>query len=315
MVTYRFMYDVPIEKIAVESEDYCFDYVSNSPHVEAEGTFPPILFFEGGCFQPVFGREQIHRFRLGAGKLAYALQLEGLQPGLETVHFSIGLKRYLGGFSVVERSLALRRLRALSVIIDDEVRNILEVPNHESTMKKMIALADAPNELKELVHGGVLHENTVFEIFNFKREHWTQLAHFICSLSLGTKKRNEILSMISSIARRDGKSVLDILQKAEIQSILQKKNIDPPQRSERLYTYIRNLRYPSIREFGQRFDRKLKEVHMNSKFQLILPENFERWQFRLVVPFSSAEEFLNNVEELRRTGERKSFEDLMAMRF
>jgi hypothetical protein len=315
MVTYRLMNDVPIEEISVESEDYCFDYVSDSSQTAEVSIFPPILYVEGGCFQPVFGRSQILRSRQGAGSLAYTLVLEGPQPGLETVLLSIDLKRCLGGFRVLERSLALKRLQALSATIDDEVLNTLGVPHHELIVKNLITLADAPAEIKELIHGGVLHENTVFEIFHFERELWTHVAHFINSLSLGTKKRNEILSMTRSIARRDGRSILDILEGAEIQSILQQVNIDPPQRAERLYQYIRNLRYPSICEFGQRFNRKLKEVHMNSKFQLILPENFERWQFKLIVPFSSAEEFQKHVEELRRTGERNTFKDLMAMRF
>jgi hypothetical protein len=97
--------------------------------------------------------------------------------------------------------------------------------------------------------------------------------------------------------------------------ILQRKNIDPPQRAELLYHHLKGLRYPSIREFRQRFDKKLRAVHLNRPLQLVLPENFERWQFKLMVPFSSTEEFQQRVEELRRTAESGAFRDLMEMRF
>jgi len=315
MTTYRLIQNVPIEEIVVESENYCFDFVPRSSNGEMIAPFPPILYIEKGRLQPVFGRNQLHRSREKASALASALVLEGPSPGLETVAFSISLKQSLGGFSVVEKSLALRRLHSLSGTEESEILTGLGVPRHGSTIQNMITLADAPVEIKELVHRGELHENTAFEIFRFEKELWPRIALFISNLGAGTKKRNEILSMLGSISRRDGRSVPDILADPEIRSILQRKNIDPPQRAEVLYRHLKDLRYPSIREFRQRFDRKRRAVHLNRPLQLILPENFERWQFKLVVPFSSTEEFQQCVEELRRTAESSAFRDLMDMRF
>jgi hypothetical protein len=315
MTTYRLIQSVPVKEIDVESENYCFDFVPRLSNGETIALFPPVLYSEKGRLQPILGRNQLHRSREKTSVLDSALVLEGTSLGLETVLFSISLKQSLGGFSVVEKSLALRRLHSLSGTEDGEILTDIGIPRHGSTIQNMITLADSPVEIKELVHRGELHENTAFEIFRFEKDLWLELALFISKLGVGTKKRNEILSMLGSISRRDQRSVPDILEDPDIRVILQRKNIDPPQRAEILYHHLKDLRYPSIREFRQRFDRKRKAVHLNRPLQLVLPENFERWQFKLVIPFSSTEEFQQCIEELRGTAESSAFRDLMDMRF
>jgi len=317
MVTYSLEKDVPTEDVAVESEEYCFDFGTHT-RATAKDTgplFPPVLYREQGHYEPVLGRSQVLWCRDKGVRIPALLVLEGPSPGLAAVRFSVLLKQALGGFSVVEKSIALRRLKVLSPRIEDEILDMLGVPRNESMVQNMITLADAPIAIKQLVHEGVMHENTAFEIFKMARELWQPVARFICTVPLGTKKRNEVVSMLRDIARRDGREISDLLENSQIRDILRARDIDPPQRGERLYNYVRALRYPSVHEFRQRFDTKLREVHLDRQFHLILPENFERWEFKLVVPFSSAEEFQKHVEELRKTAEGGPFKDLMDMRY
>jgi hypothetical protein len=192
---------------------------------------------------------------------------------------------------------------------------MLDVPKNEQRIRSMITLASAPSEIKDLLDQGMLHENTIFEIFTLDELHWSALSRFVAGLSLGTKKRNELVAMIRDIVARDRKDVQDIIMSEQVQKIVTSEKIDPPQRGERLHRYLRQLRYPSIEEFNRRFQSRLAALDLPDRFRLILPENFERWKFQIIIPFSTAEEFRKNVEELRSIGTHDTFDELMQLRY
>jgi hypothetical protein len=176
-------------------------------------------------------------------------------------------------------------------------------------------LADAPLEIKDQVSRGMIHENTVFEILAFEEDKWLPMCRFITSIALGTKKRSEVMRMLREIAGRDQCDPLDLIESKEMRQILSSMKIDPPQRAERVYRRLKELRYPTIEEFRRRFNNKLGEVGFISGLHLTIPENFEKWEFKLALDFSSAEDFRKRVEELRCIGENPAFEDLMNTRY
>jgi hypothetical protein len=245
----------------------------------------------------------------------WVLVVKGFPTVLDAVLYSIGVKAQTGGFTVVEKSIALKRLHRITEILDDSVYTLLDVPRNDRIVQHYLTLADAPEAIKDMVSSGVLHENTAFELFNLESAVWIPAAEFITEVALGTKKRNEIIAMLRDIARRDRKELLGLMRSSHMQAILQDAGMDPSHRGEKLYRYIRNMRYPSLHAYRKRFDEKLREVDIDRKFHLLLPENFEKWEFKLVMPFSSLEEFQNNIELLQRTGAQSSFAELMNMRY
>jgi hypothetical protein len=215
----------------------------------------------------------------------------------------------------VEKSLALRGLHSVGNTWEDRVYLSLQIPRNNSIIQRYLTLADAPESIKQMVQNGVLHVNTAFNILELESTVWTAVAEYISGVALGTKKRNEILIMLRDIARRDGEELRSLLESSHIQAILKDTSIDPPQRGEKLYRHIREIRYPSIHAFRERFEKKLKEVKLGRQFHLHLPENFEKWEFRLVIPFSSQQEFKERIEVLQKMSNQSSFKELMSMRY
>ena len=140
------------------------------------------------------------------------------------------------------------------------------------------------------------------------------MARFIVRVALGTRKRGEIVQFIYEIARRDGRDVKDILEDTELQRILDEKHLDPPQRGANLYNYLRDLRYPAIHEYRQRFEEKLRALGVDRNIHLVLPDNFEKWEFKIDFSFSSLEEYRERINKLVETGKSRAFEELMALR-
>ena len=315
---YTLKKDFPTDSIDVDSEEYCFEYCSTEK-TEKESdeavTYPPVLYSEKGRYKPLLGRHILKRYAGLKKHIPWALVIQGSVSPQDAVRCSIHLKVQMGKFTAVEKALALRRLYSMHDAVDDSLLRLLDIPGNDRMLQCYLKLADAPVYIKDMVTRGVMHENTAFEILNMESDSWVPVARFIGEIALGTRKRNEILRMLRDIARRDRIEVVDIMENGHVKGILHDAGIDPPHRGMKLYRYIRNKRFPSIHEYEEQFEKKLGDVHLDGKFHLILPENFEKWEFKLVIPFSSAEEFRQNVEALKKTGEQPSFEELMSMRY
>ena len=318
MISYRIKQNVQIDGVDIDSEEFCFDYAGSTITEDktiAALSLPPILYVNQNRCVPIWGRNSLmHHARLGK-PVPWVLQVEGFQSVQETLLYSIEVKAQTGGFTVVEKSLALKRLYSVGEPLEDSVYSCLNVPRNNIILQHYLSLADAPAAIKKMVHNGVLHENTAFLILDLESAVWTSVAEFISGVAQGTKKRNEILVMLRDIARRDGKSLRSVIESGNIQAILNDTGMDPSHIGEKLYRHIRDLRYSSIYAFRERFDKKLKEVKLDRKFHLQLPENFEKWEFRLVIPFSSLEEFQESIQMLQNTSKKHSFNELMNMRY
>jgi len=318
MIRYRMKQNVQIDEVDINSEEFCFDYSGSTRTEEKTVTtpcLPPILYVNQNRYVLIWGRNSFIRHAQLGEPVPWVLLVEGFPSVQKALLYSIEVKAQTGGFTVVEKALALKRLYRIGDTWEDWVYDCLDIPRNNTIIQRYLTLADAPAAIKEMVHSGVLHENTVFEILSLESALWASIAEIISGVALGTKKRNEIVVMLRDIARRDGKSLRNVVESGHIQAILNDSGMDPSHRGEKLYRHIRDARYPSIHEFRERFNKKLKEVKLNRKFHLQLPENFEKWEFRLVIPFSSHEDFRESIQMLQKTSKKSSFNELMNMRY
>jgi hypothetical protein len=313
-VNYSLVRDVEISSLT--TSPLCFEYDPDPTRVDGTVHPPhylPLLVAGEAGYELALGVRWLHSLEIrGAMSIPQALLLDSGE-GRDVLSLLIALKSGMRNFNVVERARALAKVRDAGGGADGSVLHMLDVPQKEEIIRRYEILATAPEEILALAAGETLHLTTVFEIFRFDRPSWVELAHFIVSLSLGTRKRNEILSMMYDIARRDEKPVASIVAEPALRRILS-SGMDPPRRGESVYGCVWGMRYPVMREYRERFLAQLKKTGIEREFHLQLPRDFERWEFRLGISFTSGEEFAEKVRRLREIGESESFSRLMAMR-
>jgi len=322
-LSYCLEYDIAPEKIDMKSDDYLLEYVLDTEETESdkpdhgEGVclFPPILVRGPKGFMPVSGTVCLKRCIEGGKNIPWGLIVSGVDEQYKLLCNLIHIKKAMGGFNVVERAIALKKLFQCRGKPEGWILELLGVPANDTIIRNLITFSEAPDIIKELVFKGLIHENTAFEIFRFPREDWESLGRFISGLALGTKKRNTLLNMLFEIAERDGRGVIEIINEEAIAKALKDGRADPTHRAEKIFTFVEKLRYPVMHQYMERFRAKLREVGIGSNFHLILPENFEKWEFRLMFTFTSLEDFRKKVEELNHTANKKSFAELLSMRY
>lgn len=323
MLKYTLEKDFPVDTIDSESEKYRLEYYSQKPEhlngivfkgLKKYGFFyPPIIAREDTHFSLVLGKSIIDIYRNLNIPIPYVLVITREQNEYEFLKILLYMKKEMQGFNIIEKSIAVKKVYELKNKFDDEALSLLEIPNNQRYRENFFKLSNASENIKELLFQDVLHENTVFEIFKFPEITWDILAKFMMKISLGTKKRNKILNMLHDIAFKDIKVLKNIIECKEIENIL-KSNIDPPHKGEKVFLYIEKLRYPKIFHYREKFYNKLKEVKINKKFQIIIPENFEKWEFKVIIPFSSVNDFKKDIEELHMIAKNEEFAKLMEMR-
>lgn len=217
-------------------------------------------------------------------------------------------------FNWVERSTALEHMIRQDMGDRVDLIKLMGIHPASERIQLYLRLAGAPEGVKRPVAEGRLHTSTVFEIFKFEEEEHQNLAGFISELSLGTRKRNQLISMVREICMRDGISPSTLLyENPEVLDILSSP-MDYSHRSARLFSWVESQRYPIITGYRRRFLRLMGETGITRYGTLTLPRDFERWDFTLQVKFSSREELQSKLAELVKIAGGEQFKLLMALR-
>jgi len=276
-------------------------------------SYPPVLLKNRENYHVLIGKGYTDYYLQKGVPLPYGLAIERRGDSAVFLQRLIQLKKELYGFNVVEKAVAMKKVFVLTEIPQDDILAFLDIPKSTDMIQKYFLLADSSERIKSLILTGKISEFTVFEIFQFDRDEWDDVALFVSLLPIGTRKRNEIITMLFDITRRDNKRVADILGGNEIASVLQ-SHIDGPQKGQRVFEYLYSLRYPHIHEYRKRFFNLLRESGIERYAHLEIPRDFERWRFKLDFSFCSLDEFRKKISCLGKIANSPGFKKLMEMR-
>ncbi len=315
---YELEKDIPFQKIDLSSagfsvEYYCTDEVDSGGDTRIYISYPPIFIHEKGRYRIVLGKKYVGFLVKRKNDVPFGLIIKRKGDDYQFFTHLLYLKKDMQGYNVVEKSIAVKKMYDMKGETDFRLLDFLGIPKRGEYVDRYLQLYGACDEMKYLLVRGELHENTAFEIIKFKKSMWMDLAIFLNDIALGTKKKNLICAMLREVVGDDQTRLRQIINNAEVSKI-KGLPIDPLHRGERIFRFIEELRYPVISSYRKRFNEKLKAVGIQKDFHLILPKDFETWDFKVTVSFSSAEELKRNVDKLKNYADTKAFSDLMKMR-
>jgi len=320
VLEYTLLRNISPEYIQPEPSAFSLEYTdpeTGKRSTEIDGRFrllfPPFLLLNEGRYEILQGRIPVEYCKLHGIAVPHVIVVEKKISNEDLLWFLLHLKKQSAGFNIIEKALAVRKFDEMVRRIPEDMPKLLDIPRSKRYLDNYKKLSYAPDEMRLAVLRGELHENTAFEIFRFPQESWCTLARFVSGLSTGTKKRNEILDMLLLITDGEKERVDRILGADEMRRIV-KLGIDPPQIAQRIFEYVKELRYPHMFGYTKQFYKKLKQLKLNRGVQLTVPKDFEQWEFTMSLSFSTVEELKNQIEELKKIAEGSTFSELMSMR-
>ncbi len=315
---YHLEQNIPYWMIKLDSTDYFLEYFSQNEtdtKIDAGNhiSYPPLFIQENGRYTILLGRRYVESLLESKENVPFGLIIK--RKGDEYTFFFhlLCLKKELQGFNVIEKSIAVKKMRDMRGEPDNSLLKLLGIPIGKEYVDQYLRLYESCDEVKSILAQGKLHENTAFEIMKFHKSMWKDLAVFLKDIALGTKKKNFICKMLHEIAGDDDTKLRNIINSPELKKI-RASSIDPPHKGERILSYIEESRYPVMSGFRKRFNEKLKAVGIQKDFRMTLPKDFETWDFKVTLQFSSVEELKQKADRLKKYADTKAFEELMRMR-
>jgi len=315
---YQLKKNIPYGMIKLDSTDYFLEFYSkDETETEIDAwnqiAYPPLFLQENGRYTIVLGRRYVESLLDAKEDVPFGLIIK--RKGDEYTFFFhlLCLKKKLQGFNAIEKSIAVKKMRDMRGEPDNNLLKLLDIPASDEYVDRYLRLYESCDEVKSILARGKLHENTAFEILKFHKSMWKDLAVFLKDIALGTKKKNFICKMLHEIAGDDNTKLRSIINSPELSKI-HASSIDPPHKGEKILSFIEGSRYPVMSGFRKRFNEKLKAVGIQKDFHMTLPKDFETWNFKVTLQFSSVEELKQKADRLKRYADTKAFTDLMRMR-
>ena len=178
MLKYRLEQNIPFNNIENIKTKYSLEVYYVLPRDkqkkdqnidELDILYPPIFVFENSHYWVVLGKKYIDKFITRKRNIPFGLVVEKGNDEYEFLKYLVRLKKESKGFNTIEKSVALKKISETTNRVSDDILSLLEIPKNEKYIENYLKLFEACDEIKQLILQGVLHENTLFEIFKLTR--------------------------------------------------------------------------------------------------------------------------------------------------
>jgi len=312
---------IPLELIDLSDDTFSVNYLpdlqSLRSSIEQIGLIQPVLLRKklSGC-QIICGLRRIAVLKeLGKPEIE-ARVFEEKEMG-EFQLFSLSLHENLTtrGFNSIEKAIALEKLiHRFQIHPDTVIKTFLPLfslePN-EKILNTYLSLAQMEDEIKRYILEEEVSRSNIRRLATLTHEDRMAILSLISPLRLGENRLREILTLLGEISRRNQYSVREIVQQAEIQSILSQKELTPSQKTERVKKVLTNLRYPRMHQLEEKFEEKKKSLNLPSNISLHHQPFFEGRGLRVEFQFETMEEYRSILSYLSNLADKEEFQEMV----
>ena len=273
---------------------------------------PPILQRTEIGYRIVAGFRRIAASRALGQPTVQTRLLPDDSDELTRVHLAIADNSLQRSLNLIESS---RALNMLSRVTNDEhhlaeMAAILLLPDNPTMIAKLMPLTAMPAAIKAAVLSEGLPLSMALELDTFDVKTAEKMARIFTELKLGLNRQRELLTHLCEIARREDRSIDDVLTDDEVSGIIDNVDLGSAQKSMQLRALLYKRRYPSIAEKSARFNHLVRALRLGSGIKLTSPINFEGTTYTLSITFDRFDQLVDrgrSLEILRRSDDLKIF--------
>jgi len=167
--------------------------------------------------------------------------------------------------------------------------------------------------LKTLLHEMNVPVRIFSVFFNWNTESAVAAERFFSVLRPGVNKWRDLLEWIDEISTRDEITPLELFALSELQSILNKTDLAPNVRYDRIRQILHSRRYPILGDLRVRLARSLDALKLDDKTKVHVQDSFESDEIRIEMKFRTREEFVSQLEKLVRASDSEALDKLIGI--
>ena len=228
--------------------------------------------------------------------------LEADTPDLECARYAVTDNAFQRELNPIEISRSLRLLRDHFPHPDRlaEAAAVLGLPGNPSIIRKFLPLCDLPPQIQEGILAESISPVMALELAELDTESGSTLAALFADLRLSLNKQRELVQLLTEIAARDDRSVMDVLKEKDLQQIMGDKEGDRCVKARNIRYYLKKRRFPAITAAEERYGQCVKRLKLGANLRLIPPKDFEGTVYSFQISFSSIPELKDRLADMNR---------------
>ena len=270
---------------------------------------PPILIETTRGFTIISGFRRISACAaLGRGAFP-ARVLPADTDALTCIRLAIADNALQRSLNLVEISRSLNLLARAIPDPDDllEAASELALADNFGLIQKILKLDKLSRPIQEGILAGVISLPMALQLAERDAAVASILVNVFRKLKLGLNRQRELVTLLTEIALREDKSVLQVIGSADVKEILEFENEDAGLKSGLLRQYLRRRRYPHITTKTEAFDNLRKNMGLGSAVRLTPPRDFEGTAYTATLTFQSLDELEDRKNRLDRIIHNREF--------
>ncbi len=204
-------------------------------------------------------------------------------------------------YSDIEKGIILNKLKGAGIsetVIIDQLMPLLELERSKKLISDFFAVHQLGSGLQKLLHDSKVPLKTFRIFYRWDPESLNLAESLFRKIKPGANKWRELLEVIDESAHRDGETPAQILSHSGIDAILSNPDLAPPQKYDKIYQHLHNLRYPVLTDMRKQVARALDEMGLDDKTRLKFQETFESNELKLELKFHTEKELSGQVEKI-----------------
>jgi ParB family transcriptional regulator, chromosome partitioning protein len=211
--------------------------------------------------------------------------------------------------NALQRSLNLMETsRALNLLADvcpdhkrfREAASALGLPVNPSVVAKIKKICRLPLEIQKGIVADTIGLSMALALGELDQPAGEALLAMFDQLKVGLNTQRELLLLVKEIARREGRSVQQLIAEKSLQEILINAQLDRAVKRQKIRFFLQQRRYPSISKAADQYQKRVKQLKLGNEINLIPPKNFENNTFTMILRFKTREDLSDLKEKIEK---------------
>ncbi len=297
-------YRLPLKTIDFTDETFCLSFPCRSldllNSIDLVGIIhPPVVRKNRKKYQIVCGRGRLRAAkRLGLQRVMCKV-LPAWVDDLSCLMIAFEENITTRGFNIIEQALVIEKfLHYLSEekVIEDILPRLGYSPAYKN-LEFLLKLNFLEDEVKTLVCEEIIQPQLAIRLLDLEEADRQAIARLLVTLRPGANRQRQILEILQDLSRKEEVPIYQILKEPGIEEILNHEKLNPPQKTEKLYSYLRKRLFPRLVAQEEAF-RKWADSLSGAGMRVIPSQAFEKDTYFLQIEFTDSQDLYKKWQKL-----------------
>jgi ParB family chromosome partitioning protein len=180
----------------------------------------------------------------------------------------------------------------------DEIAKQMGLPATTKAIQLIYPLCHMASHIQKGIASEYIAIPIAHALTRFSEKDALCFTQFLEELRAGVNIQRELLTTCDEIAKRDNKTITDILGSETTRTIMAQYEDDRKQRIYYIREYLKALRYPNYSAMKNKVESRMNQLKLNNRTQLVPPPYFESDIWHLHIKFKNIKEMNDLVSDI-----------------